>query len=165
MLYLASLHQCDAVLQCQLYYKFSALPTVKWPCWVFPDCEKLVLQSQRGRQRFLQVFDDILQYPFTSIMKSPMQILPGRNVRSDLPMSNAARKQLGVQPEVVRSNDKHAVLPMHDLHVCQNVMYQHSASNHWYPAVIQSLCSELRGYKRWYCLHKSQSHLKLFTPH
>ena len=39
--------------------------------------------------------------PLTGIMKSPMQILQGRNARSDLPMSNAARTQLGIQPEVV----------------------------------------------------------------
>ena len=64
----------------------------------------------------------------TGIMKSPMQILQGRNARSDLPMSNAARKQLGIQPEVVRNSDKHAVLPMHDLHVGQDVMYQDSTS-------------------------------------
>ena len=64
----------------------------------------------------------------TGIMKSPMQILQGGNARSDLPMSNAARKQLGIQPEVVRNNDKHAVLPMHDLHVGQDVMYHDSTS-------------------------------------
>ena len=56
-------------------------------------------------------------------------------------MSNAARKQLGIMPEVVRNNDKHAVLPTHDLHVGQDVMHQDSASKHWYPVVIQSLCS------------------------
>ena len=61
--------------------------------------------------------------PLTGIMKSPMQILQGRNARSDLPMSNAARKQLGIKPEVVRNNDKNALLPMHDLHVGQDVMY------------------------------------------
>ena len=58
--------------------------------------------------------------PLTGIMKSPIQ---ERNTRSDMPMSNAARKQLGIQPEVVRNNDRHAVLPMHDLHVGQDVMY------------------------------------------
>ena len=62
-------------------------------------------------------------------------------------MPNAARKQLGIQPEVVRNNDKHAVLPTHDLHVGQDAMYQDSASKHWYPAVIQSLCSEPRSCK------------------
>ena len=73
--------------------------------------------------------------PLTGIMKSPMQILQGRNARSDLPMSNAAKKQLGIQPEVVRNNDKHAVLPTHDLYVGQD-----STRKHWYPAEIQNLC-------------------------
>ena len=68
-----------------------------------------------------------------------MQILQGSNAISDLPMSNAVRKQLGIQPEVIRNNDKHAVLPAHDLHVGQQVMHQDSASKHWYPAVIDSL--------------------------
>ena len=80
-------------------------------------------------------------------MKSPIQILQGRNDRSDLSMSNAAKKQLGIQPEVVRNNDKHAVLLIHDLHVGQDVMYQDSTSKHWYPAIIQSLCFEPRSYK------------------
>ena len=30
---------------------------------ICPDCEKLVLQSQRGRQRFLQVYNDLPHYP------------------------------------------------------------------------------------------------------
>ena len=37
-------------------------------------------------------------------------------------MANAARKQLGIQPEVIRNIDKHEVLPTHDLHVGQSVM-------------------------------------------
>ena len=105
--------------------------------------------------------------PLTGIMKSPLQILQGRNARSDLPISNAARKQLGIQPEVVKNNDRHAVLPMHDLHVGQDVMYQDSTSKHWYPAVIQSLCSEPRSYKiltrDGIVYRTTQSHLKPFT--
>ena len=50
-----------------------------------------------------------------------MQILQGRNDRYDLSLSNAARKQLGIQPEIIRNNDKHAVSPTHDLHVGQDV--------------------------------------------
>ena len=64
--------------------------------------------------------------------------------------------------------DKHAVLPTHDLHVGQDVMYQDSTSEHWYPAVIQSLCSEPRSYKictrDGIVYRKTQSHLKPFTP-
>ena len=58
-----------------------------------------------------------------------MQILQGRrSVRSDLPMPNAARKQLGMQLEALRKFDKHEVLPTHDLHVAQSVMYQDSVT-------------------------------------
>ena len=95
--------------------------------------------------------------PLTGNMQSPLQILQGRNARSDLPMSNAARKQLGIEPEVVRNNDKHAGLPTHDFYVGQQVMYQDSTSKHWCPAVIDSLCLEPRSYKiskRWYCLQE-----------
>ena len=38
--------------------------------------------------------------PLTGSLQLPMQMLQGRSARSDLPMSNAARKQLGIQPEV-----------------------------------------------------------------
>ena len=62
-------------------------------------------------------------------------------------MSNAARKQLGIQPEIIRNSDQHAAIPTHDLNVGQHVMYQDSASKHWYPAVIDSLCSEPRRHK------------------
>ena len=67
--------------------------------------------------------------PLTGSMQSPMQILQGRNAKSDVP--NAARKQLCTQPETVRSTDKHAALPTHDLHVHQHVMFQDSTSKHW----------------------------------
>ena len=82
-----------------------------------------------------------------SSLQSTMQIFQGRNVRSDLPMSNVARKQLGIQPEIMRNSDKHAALSTHDLNVGQNVMDQDSTSKHWYPAVIDSVCSEPRSYK------------------
>ena len=55
--------------------------------------------------------------PLTGSLQLPMQILQGGSARSDLPMSNAARKQLGIQPEVLRNIDKHEVLPILDLHV------------------------------------------------
>ena len=73
-----------------------------------------------------------------------MQILQGRSARSDLPMANAARKQLGIQPEVLRNIDKHDVLPAHDLHVGPSVMYQDSMTKPWHPAVITSLYQEKR---------------------
>ena len=104
----------------------------------------------------------------TSSLQSPMQILPGRNARSDLPVLTAARKQLGIQPEIIRNSAKLAALPTHDLNVGQNVTHQVSTSKHWYPAVIDSLCSEPRSYKiitrDGIVYRKTQSHLKPFTP-
>ena len=97
-----------------------------------------------------------------------MQILQGRSARSDLQMSNAARKQLGIQPEVIRNIDKHEQLPSHDLHVGQHVMFQDSTSKCWYPAVIESLCPETRSYKMktsdGVVYRKMQAHLKPYTP-
>ena len=119
---------------------------------------------RRKAKIFLQVSYDIPQYPLTGTMSSPLQILQGTNSRSDMPMSNAAMKQLGIQPEVIRNIDKHAVLPLHDLHIGQQVMYQDSTNKHWYPAVIDSLCPELRSYKittrDGITYRKTQSHLK-----
>ena len=68
--------------------------------------------------------------PLTGSLQSLMHILQGRNARSDLPMSNAARKQLGIQPEIIWNYDKHAVLPTYDLNVGQHVIYQDSESKH-----------------------------------
>ena len=39
------------------------------------------------------------------------------------PMINAAKKQLGIQPEVVRNSDKHEVLPTHAIYVAHHVMF------------------------------------------
>ena len=66
--------------------------------------------------------------PLTGSLQLPVQILQGRSARCDLPMSNAAGKQLGIQLEVIRNIDKHEVLPAHDLHVGQSVMYPDSVT-------------------------------------
>ena len=83
-------------------------------------------------------------------------------------MSNAARKQLGIQPEVIRNIDKHEVLPTHDLHVGQSVMYQDSVTKKWHPGVIRSLCQEKRSYRvttsDGAVYRKTQAHLKPYTP-
>ena len=104
----------------------------------------------------------------TGSLQSLMQILQGRNARSDLPMSNAARKQLGIQPKIIRDSDRHAALPTHDLNVGEHVIYQDSTSKHWYPAVVDSFCSEPRSYKiimtDSIVYRKTQSYLKPFTP-
>ena len=59
-----------------------------------------------------------------SSLKSPMQILSGRSARSELPMSNAVRKQLGLDCEDLRTKYKNEHLPSLDFHINQQVMYQ-----------------------------------------
>ena len=79
--------------------------------------------------------------PLTNSVKSAMQILQSRSARSDLPMSNAAWQQLGLQ-----SADKHKHLPIHDYHIGQDVMFQDVTSDQWYPATIAHLFPEPRSY-------------------
>ena len=101
----------------------------------------------------------------SSSLLSLMQILQGR---SDLPISNVARKQLGLDPEQLRSKYKNEHLPSHDLHLCQDVMFQDSTSKQWFPANIISLCREPRSYKitttEGVTYRKIQAYLKPFTP-
>ena len=97
-------------------------------------------------------------------LQSPMQILSSRSARSDLPMSNATRKQLGIDCEDLRKKYKNEHWPLHDLHIGQVVMYQDSTSKWWYSATITRLCNEPRSYiittKEGFQYRKTQAHLK-----
>ena len=107
--------------------------------------------------------------PLSSYLQSPMQILQSQTARSQLPMSNTARKQFGLGPEQPRVESKNEQLPSHDLHLGQSVMYQDSMTKQWYPAIVMSLCQEPRSYKvttkDGVICRKMQAHLKLYQPH
>ena len=171
--------KCENILDCGL----AKLPEVKkckkvmvrsrdfgmhqYVSWCLPnkDLSLEVLWSKyKDFYNYLMIYHNT---PLTGSLQSPMQIFQGRNVRSDLPMSNAARKQLGMQPEIIRNSDKHARLRTHNHNVDQHVMYQDSARKHWYQVVISSLCSEPRSYKiitrDGIVYRQTQSHLKPFT--
>ena len=83
-------------------------------------------------------------------------------------MSNAARKQFGLQPEKLRIVYKNEHLPSHDLHIGQDVMYQDATSKWWYPATITSICAPLRSYnittKECGTYRKTQALLKPYQP-
>ena len=106
--------------------------------------------------------------PLLSNLQSPMQILQNRSTRSNLPMSNVARHQLGLNPEQLRSKFKNEHLPSYDLYLGQHVMFQDSTNKQWFPATITSLCSEPRSYKittkEGVTYRKTQSHLKPYNP-
>ena len=98
--------------------------------------------------------------PLRDSLQSLMQIMQSRCTRSDLPMSNTARQQLGLQPEKLRTS--------HDLHIGQDVMYQEITSKWWYPANVTSLCAQPRSYnistREDFTYRKTQVHLKPYQP-
>ena len=106
--------------------------------------------------------------PLLSTLCSPMQILTSRSARLSLPMSNAARKQQGLDCEVLRTKYKNEYLPLHDLHLNQAVMYQDPSTKRWYQATITKLCQEPRSYiittKEGVQYRKTQAHLKSYHP-
>ena len=104
--------------------------------------------------------------PLSSQLQSSMQILSSRATRSSLPLSNAARKQMGIQSEELRGRQKNQHLPTHDFTLNQNLMYQEPVSKKWYPAKITRLCDELKSYiittEEGTQYRKQQMHLKLY---
>ena len=83
-------------------------------------------------------------------------------------MSNSAKRQLGLEAEKVRTKTKNESLPLHDLHLYQDVMMQDPTSKWWSPAVITRLCKEPRSYQVTtsdnVTYRKMQAHLKPYKP-
>ena len=106
--------------------------------------------------------------PLNGNLQSLMQVLQNRSTRSDLPMSNGATQQLGLQPEKLRTVNKNEHLPSHDPHIGQHVMYQDATNKQWYPATIASLCAQPRSYnittREGVTYRKTQAHLKPYQP-
>ena len=103
----------------------------------------------KAKEEEKDLFKCLMMYhntPLNASLQSPMQILQNRSARSDLPMSNAARQHLGLQPEKLRTVYKNELLPSHDLRKGQDVMFQDVISKWWYPATITSLCVQPRSY-------------------
>ena len=96
----------------------------------------------------------------SSHLQSPMQILTSRSARSNLPMSNAVRKQKGLDCKHLRTQCKNEQAPLHDLHLDQAVMYQDPND--------KRLCKEPRSYlittKQGVQYRKTQAHLKPYHP-
>ena len=73
--------------------------------------------------------------PIEGTSKSPMQMLKQRSARTQLPMSNAAHRKLGIAAEQITAN-KNQHLPLHDLRIGQEFMYQDSITKRWFLATI-----------------------------
>ena len=125
----------------------------------------------KAREEGADLYKALMIYynmPLTNNLQSPMQILQNRTARSQLPMSNCARRQLGLEAEKLRIKTKNENLPSHDLHLGQDVMMQDPASKRWYPAVITRLCTEPRSYQVTtrdnVTYRKMRAHLKPYKP-
>ena len=106
--------------------------------------------------------------PLASTSRSPMQMLQQRSARLQLPMSNVAKRQLGITVEQLSKN-KNQHLPAHDFHIGQEVMCQSPITKRWFPATIKSLCPEPRSYQietqEGITYRRTQNHLKPFKSH
>ena len=63
----------------------------------------------KAREEGADLYKALMIYynmPLTSNLQSPVQILQNRVARSQLPMSNSARRQLGLEAEKVRVKTK-----------------------------------------------------------
>ena len=104
--------------------------------------------------------------PLTCTSKSPMQMLQQRSARSQLPMSNKARRKFGIITEQQPKKNQH--LPLHDFHIGQDVMCQSPITKKWFPVKIKELCPEPRRYQvetlEGIVYRRTQNHLKPFTP-
>ena len=94
--------------------------------------------------------------------------MQSRSAKSDLPMSNAARKILGLDSELLRNKHKYEHLTLHDLHLGQDAMFKDATSKWWFPATITSLHSHQIIYKvttrEGVTYQKTQAHLKPYIP-
>ena len=113
--------------------------------------------------KYLMIY---LNTPLASTSKSPMQMLQQRSARSQLPMSNAARRKLRIVAEQSLRKNQH--LPLHDFHISQDVMCQSPITKRWFPVKIKELCPEPRSYQvetpEGIIYRRTQNHLKPFTP-
>ena len=152
------------------HYQFSTLhpiqQTSRESC---PNHKESLPQSMKDEgtniHKCLMIYHNT---PLTSTSKSPMQMLQQRSARSQLWMSNAARRQLGIAVEQPSSN-KNQHLPSHNFHIRQEVMCQNPITRRWSPATIKALCPEPRSYQietlEGVTYRRTQNHLKPYQSH
>ena len=106
--------------------------------------------------------------PLSSTLQSPMHMLSNRLTRSNLPMSTAAKLQMGLHINHPTIDQKNQHLPTHDLSINQAVMYQDATTKKWYPVTIVKRCEEPRSYiistEEGIQYRRTQEHLKPYYP-
>ena len=103
-----------------------------------------------------------------------MQILQGRQACTDLPLSYAAKVQMGINhaprltAEILQVKDKLLSSLTHNIPIGQNIVYREPNDKRWYPATVIQQLPEKRSYlirtKDNVVYRKMQVHLKPYTP-
>ena len=105
--------------------------------------------------------------PLACTSKSPMQMLQQRSARSQLPMSNVARRRLGIVAEQPPRKKISIYCCMTSTLVKMSCVRVPSPKK-WFPVKIKELCPEPRSYQvetlEGIVYRRTQNHLKLFTP-
>ena len=119
--------------------------------------------KEEGKYLFkcLMVYHNTL---LSNSLHSPMQILTSRYARSNLPIMNAARKQLGLDCKDLRTKDKNEHLPFHDLHLNQVVMYQDPTTKSHYHHAVSRTKKLHHNNKRGCPVQKNSSPLEAIPP-
>ena len=155
--------------QVKPHHKLAPLSTIKWSSRkICSNNKELILQGKRRGTRSTLMLNDIQKY--SSIKPSPITYvdLIKQRYQIHIALSNAGKRQMGIQSEELRVKQKDQHLPTHDLCLNQTVMYQEPISKKWYPARITKLCKEPRSYiittKERMQYRKMQMHLKPYQP-
>ena len=98
LLYQQGVPTTNASHVCQPPYQLFPLSSEQWTCreicWNHQD---LVPQSQRRRPIPITALRVYRSTPLNGTLQSPMQILQGRQAHTDLPLSHAAKVQMGIK--------------------------------------------------------------------
>ena len=125
LLHHRNFYKYDERVWCQSHYNLSTLSVIQWiGRKVCPICQELFYGiKEEGRDTFkgLMIYGNTA---LSSSLQSLMQILQSRTARLNLPMSNAARNQLGLGSELLRNKHKNEHLPSYVLQLGQDVMFQ-----------------------------------------
>ena len=106
-------YQADERLQHKPHNKFSHYPQSNGLAEKYVQIVKTLFY--KAQEEGADLYKNLMIYrntPLSSQLQSPMQILHSWTAKSQLPMSNVARKQHGLGPEQVRVKSKNEQLPL-----------------------------------------------------
>ena len=98
--------------------------------------KNLFHKANKEGQDLYKCFMTYRNTPLSSTSLSLMQMLSNRITRSNLPLSTAAKLQMGLHINHPTTNQKNHHLLMHDLCINQTVIYQDATTKKWYPVTI-----------------------------